>query len=74
MGSFAPPPENVLICSTPGPHPVKIRPCRPRVSHATRDAELPERSGSTGWDTVGGIWRDVVNRVVRDAGNPSHSG
>ena len=34
---------------------MKIRPCRPSVSHAANDAALPERSGSTGWDTVGGV-------------------
>ena len=32
---------------------MKIRPCRPRVSHAASDAALPERSGSTGCDTGG---------------------
>ncbi len=68
---MAPPPENVLICSARGPHPVKIRPCRPRVSHDANDAALPERSGSTGCDTVGGVSVSrTENMTLAPAKNP----
>jgi hypothetical protein len=38
-----------------GPDPVKLRPCRPNVSHGTSDWGPPERSPVAGWTTPSSV-------------------
>ena len=50
---------------------MKIRPCRPSVSHAAKDAGLPELSGPNGCDTVGGVSVSrTENMTLAPAKNP----
>ena len=53
IGSLAGRPFSAASSSACGPVATKLRPWKPRVSHATNDSGLPDRSGCTGCSIPG---------------------